>query len=75
MPMKCSADSLKYFTFVSHICSFTSMIPLAFHVWQSYLLFANAYEFFTAIHKPFTFGRHICSLYTACHIIGIYPKK
>ena len=44
------SDSHKYFTFVSHISSFTSMIPYVFLVWQSYLLFANAYEVFTAIH-------------------------
>ena len=30
-PRKC-IDSLKYFTFVSHICSFISMIPLVFLV-------------------------------------------
>ena len=30
------------------------MISLVFHVWQSYLFFANAYESLTAIHKQFT---------------------
>ena len=30
-------DRLKYFTFVSHICSFTSMVCEVFLVWQSYL--------------------------------------
>ena len=38
------------------------MIPLVFHVWQSYLLFSNAYEVFNTIHKHFTFGNHSCSL-------------
>ena len=54
--MKSLVDCLMYFTFVSHICSFTPIIHLVFHVWQSYLFFANAYEVFTAIHNHFTFG-------------------
>ena len=49
-------DSLKYFTFVSSMFSFTSMIPLVFHVWQSYLVI------FAAIYKHFLFGSHISSL-------------
>ena len=36
MCMKYSVDSLQYFTFVSHIFSFTSMITFVFHVWHSY---------------------------------------
>ena len=59
MPIKCSVDSLKYFTFVSHIHSFTPMIPSVFHLWQSYLLFTNADEVFTAIYKYFTLKLYI----------------
>ena len=43
MCMKRSVNNLKYLTFVSQICSFTSMVPYAFHVWQSYLVFANGF--------------------------------
>ena len=46
-------------TFLSHICSFISTIPLVFHVWKSYLCFAYAYDIFTVIHKHFTIGSHI----------------
>ena len=59
MPIKCYIDSITYFTFVSHICSFTSMIPYIFLVCLS-CVFENAYEVFIAIHKHFTFGSHIC---------------
>ena len=58
MLMNCYVNSLKYFTFVTHICFFSSMIPLVFHVCWSYLFvclfFGNFYEVFTAIHKHFT---------------------
>ena len=43
MPMNYLVDILKYLTFVSHICSFISIIPLVFHLCQSCLLFVNAY--------------------------------
>ena len=45
MLMKSQVDGIKYFTFVGHICSFTTMIPLVFHIWQSYLscFFMNVY--------------------------------
>ena len=46
------SDSLKYFTFVNHICSFTFN--------ELYLLSVNVYELFTAILKLFIFGSHIC---------------
>ena len=48
----------KYFTFLSHILSFTSIIPLIFLIWQSYLFYCH--ELFTAIHKCLTVGSHIC---------------
>ena len=32
---KVLGDSHKYFTFISQICSFPSMLPLVFLVWQS----------------------------------------
>ena len=63
MHMKCSVDSFKYFTFESHIWSFSSMIPLLFHVWQSHLFLANIYQVITAIHKYFTL-----KLYTQVYI-------
>ena len=61
MPIEYSLDSLKYFTIISHIYSFTPRIPLLSHVWQSCLFFTKAYEDFTASNKHFTFGSHICS--------------
>ena len=45
MPVKCLVDSLKYFTFVSHICSLTTIIILVFHVWQSYLFLQMSFKF------------------------------
>ena len=41
-------------------CSFTAMIPLVFHICQSHLFSANAYEAFTAIHKYFTLKFYTC---------------
>ena len=53
------SDSHKYFTFVSHTCSFTSMIPYVFLVWQSFLFFVNAYsvflQFINILHLAATF--------------------
>ena len=49
---------------IFHICKpylSIPMIPLVFHVWQSYLFLADAYEVFNLIHKYFTFGNHSCS--------------
>ena len=47
-------DNHKYFTLVSHICSFTSMIPWVFLVWWSYLCFSNIYavllQFINILH-------------------------
>ena len=60
-PMKHKVDVLKYVVFVNHTCSFTSMITLVFHVWQSYLFFANVYDAFTTIYKHFTHCTHIGS--------------
>ena len=54
------SDSYKNFTFVNHICSFTSMAPKVFFVWQTF--FAHAYEVFTTIHKYLIIGNHSCSL-------------
>ena len=59
--MKCSVDSLKYFTFVSHTCWFTSKIPQVFIVWQLYLVVANTYEVFIEFHNHFTFDSHMFS--------------
>ena len=36
------------------------MIPLVFHVWQSYLFSANAYEDSPAIHHHFTLTLYTC---------------
>ena len=70
MVIKCYAENLKYFTFVSHISSFTSMLPLVFHVWPSYLFFANANEVSTVIHKHFTL-----KLYTHVYILNTNANK
>ena len=45
---------LQIFDIISYICSFTSMMPLVFHVWQSYLFFVHAYDVSHVIHKHFT---------------------
>ena len=60
-PRKCYVDSLKYFTFVCLICSFT---PNLFWIHCLAVIFvfffANAYHIFPASHKHFTFGRPYC---------------
>ena len=39
------------------------MIPLVFHIWQSYLFCLQmTMKFFIVIHKCLTFGHNICSL-------------
>ena len=59
MPMKCEADNLKYFTFVSHILFLHMYDPFSIPVWQSDMVFAYGCEVFIAVHKHFTFGSHI----------------
>ena len=57
-----SGDNLKYFSFVSHIGSSTSMNPLVFHVWQSYLFFCKYPRHFATIHKHFIFDSNTSCL-------------
>ena len=62
IPMKCLVDSLKYFTLVTHICSFIpDTLSVSFFGSHICFLCTNAYEVFTAIHKHFTFYSRTCS--------------
>ena len=49
--MKCLADSLKYFSFVSHICSFKLYEPFSIPCLAVMFVIAKYYEVFTEIHK------------------------
>ena len=61
-PWSVTSDSLNYSTFVSHICSFASMIPcLSFPCLAVISFLQMPIKFLLLIHKDFTFGSHICS--------------
>ena len=66
--------SHKYFTFVSHISSFTFIIPWVFLVWQAYLFFCKFLRICTAIHKYFVFCSHICSFTSMTAYVSLIWK-
>ena len=64
MPMKFSADILKYFTFVSNISPFTSMIPVAFLVWHMLLPLKIPIQFLLKFINIF----HLPAIFVLLHL-------